>query len=60
MFKKIISFYFTILCFSLANAQEPIPVVNDKAEVTKRNILYQLINGYFEFIGIEVGKRKKS
>lgn len=36
-----------------------IPVVNDKAEVTKRNILYQLTNNYFEFIGIEIGKRKK-
>lgn len=37
-----------------------IPVVNDKAEVTTRNILYRLTNSYFEFIGIEVGKRKKS
>ena len=35
-----------------------IPVVNDKDQVTKKNILYQLKDGYFEFIGIETGKRK--
>ena len=35
-----------------------IPVVNDKGQVTQRNILYQLKNNYFEFIGIESGKRK--
>lgn len=35
-----------------------IPVVDDKDQVTKKNILYQLKDGYFEFIGIETGKRK--
>lgn len=35
-----------------------IPVVNDKGEVTEKNILYQLKDSYFEFIGIEKGKRK--
>lgn len=35
-----------------------IPVVDDKEQVTKKNILYQLKNGYFEFIGVETGKRK--
>jgi hypothetical protein len=34
-----------------------IPVVDNKAQVTKKNILYQLKDGYFEFIGIETGKR---
>jgi hypothetical protein len=35
-----------------------IPVVNDQMQVTNRNILYQLKGDYFEFIGIEAGKRK--
>lgn len=35
-----------------------IPVVGDKGQVTKRNILYQLKGSYFEFIGIETGMRK--
>lgn len=35
-----------------------IPVVNDKGQVTKKNILYQLKDGYFEFIGVETGMRK--
>jgi hypothetical protein len=35
-----------------------IPVVNDKNHVTDRNILYQLKDKYFVFIGIEKGKRK--
>lgn len=35
-----------------------IPVVGDKGQVTKKNILYQLKGSYFEFIGIETGKRK--
>ncbi|WP_407747118.1 hypothetical protein [Niastella sp.] len=35
-----------------------IPVVDDKDQVTKKNILYQLKGQYFEFIGIETGKRK--
>ena len=33
-----------------------IPVVNDRNEVTYRNLIYQLKGNYFEFIGIE--KRK--
>jgi hypothetical protein len=35
-----------------------VPVVGDKGQVTKKNILYQLKGGHFEFIGIETGKRK--
>jgi len=35
-----------------------IPVVDDKGKVTGENILYQLKDGSFEFIGIENGKRK--
>ena len=35
-----------------------IPVVDDKDQVTKKNILYQLKDRYFEFIGIETGKRE--
>lgn len=35
-----------------------IPVVDDKDQVTKKNILYQLKGQYFEFIGVETGKRK--
>jgi hypothetical protein len=35
-----------------------IPVVGDKGQVTKKNILYQLKGSYFEFIGVETGKRK--
>lgn len=35
-----------------------IPVVGDKGQVTKKNILYQLKDRYFEFIGIETGMRK--
>lgn len=35
-----------------------VPVVGDKGQVTKKNILYQLKGGYFEFIGIETGVRK--
>jgi hypothetical protein len=35
-----------------------IPVVGDKGQVTKKNILYQLKGSYFEFIGIETGMRK--
>jgi hypothetical protein len=35
-----------------------IPVVDGKDQVTKKNILYQLKDGYFEFIGVETGKRK--
>ncbi|QMW06171.1 hypothetical protein [Spirosoma foliorum] len=34
-----------------------IPVVDDQGKVSKRNILYQLKGSYFEFIGIETGKR---
>ena len=34
-----------------------IPVVGDKGQVTKKNILYQLKDRYFEFIGIETGMR---
>ena len=35
-----------------------VPVVGDKGQVTPRNILYQLKDKYFEFIGIETGTRK--
>lgn len=35
-----------------------IPAVDDKGQVTKKNILYQLKGRYFEFIGIETGMRK--
>jgi hypothetical protein len=35
-----------------------IPVVGDKGQVTKKNILYQLKDRYFEYIGIETGMRK--
>lgn len=35
-----------------------IPVVDDKEQVTKKNILYQLKDRYFEFVGIEKGIRK--
>ena len=35
-----------------------IPVVNNNGKVSNKNILYQLKGGYFEFIGIENGKRK--
>lgn len=35
-----------------------IPVVDNKQQVTERNILYQLKGDHFEFIGIEKGKRK--
>lgn len=35
-----------------------IPVVNEKDQVTKKNILYQLKGNYFEFIGVETGKRQ--
>ncbi|GAB4044937.1 hypothetical protein [Spirosoma litoris] len=35
-----------------------IPVVDEQGKVSKRNILYQLKGSYFEFIGIETGKRK--
>ncbi len=35
-----------------------VPVVDDKGQVTKRNILYQLKGRYFEFIAIETGMRK--
>ncbi|MDJ1499397.1 hypothetical protein [Xanthocytophaga agilis] len=35
-----------------------IPLVNDKGQVTKKNLLYQLKDRYFEFIGIETGMRK--
>jgi hypothetical protein len=35
-----------------------IPVVDSKGQVTKKNILYQLKGNYFEFIGIETGKRR--
>jgi hypothetical protein len=35
-----------------------VPVVGDKGRVTNRNIQYQLKDKYFEFIGIESGKRK--
>lgn len=35
-----------------------IPVVDDKEQVTKKNILYQLKDRHFEFIGIETGMRK--
>lgn len=34
-----------------------IPVVDGKGQVTKKNILYELRGSYFEFIGIETGKR---
>lgn len=35
-----------------------VPVVGDKERVTNKNIKYQLKDKYFEFIGIESGKRK--
>jgi hypothetical protein len=35
-----------------------IPVVNERGQVTKKNILYQLKDRYFEFISIERGTRK--
>src|SRR4030095_503947 len=35
-----------------------IPVVGDEGQVTKKNILYQLKDRYFEFIGIGTGVRK--
>lgn len=35
-----------------------IPVVGAKGKVTKKNILYQLKDHYFEFIGFETGMRK--
>jgi hypothetical protein len=35
-----------------------IPVVDEKEQVTSSNILYQLKDRYFEFIGVEKGKRK--
>lgn len=35
-----------------------IPVVDEKGQVTKRNLLYQLKGNYFEFIGVETGMRK--
>jgi hypothetical protein len=35
-----------------------IPVVGGNGQVTNRNILYQLKDNCFEFIGIETGKRK--
>jgi hypothetical protein len=35
-----------------------IPVVNENGRVSKKNILYQLKGGGFEFVGIETGKRK--
>ncbi len=35
-----------------------VAVVNEKNQVTKKNILYQLKGNYFEYIGIETGKRK--
>jgi len=35
-----------------------IPVVGDKGQVTKKHILYQLKERYFEYIGIETGIRK--
>ncbi len=34
------------------------PVVTINGQVTQRNILYQLKDGYFYYIGIETGKRK--
>lgn len=35
-----------------------IPVVNENGRVSKKNIIYKLKGGYFEFIGIESRKRK--
>lgn len=35
-----------------------IPVVNDKGAVSNKNLLYQLKDDHFEYIGIETGKRK--
>jgi len=35
-----------------------VPVVGEAGKVTKKNIMYQLKGGYFEFIGITTGKRK--
>lgn len=35
-----------------------IPIVGENGQVTNKNILYQLKDGSFEFIGIETGKRK--
>ena len=35
-----------------------IPVVDNNGKVSNKNILYQLNGSYFEFIGIETGKRK--
>lgn len=35
-----------------------IPVVDNEGQVSEKNILYKLKNGYFEFIGIEKGTRK--
>lgn len=35
-----------------------VAVVDDQGTVSKRNLLYQLKENYFEYIGIETGKRK--
>ena len=35
-----------------------IPVVDNNGKVSNKNILYQLKGSYFEFVGIEIGKRK--
>jgi len=35
-----------------------IPVIGNKGQVTKKSILYQVKGSYFEYIGIESGKRK--
>lgn len=35
-----------------------IPVVDEKGQVSKKRIVYQLKGSYFEFIGIETGIQK--
>jgi hypothetical protein len=35
-----------------------VAVVDDQGTVSKRNLLYQLKGNYFDYIGIETGKRK--
>lgn len=35
-----------------------IPLVDDDLQVTKKNLLYQLKGRYFEYIGIETGRRR--
>jgi len=37
-----------------------IPFVNEKNELTNKNLLYQLKGRYFEYIGIETGRRRST